>query len=182
MDSSRISDLILAASQDVYELVLTGHLDLASKDGRSAAALSHETFRERMRSRPPLHTLDLAHTKRGREVFAEVTAFVFGWVDGFFQLSSANAEWLGARQSCYRDVLLAMAAPGVFPESEIQDLDELVVTRAAEYGPELRNAPLLLSTHLTPIFGEASLILASSAAAYVVGASVELASELEPAE
>jgi hypothetical protein len=179
MDFESIRRFLIASSIDIYELVLTGRLDLASQDGFHAAKLAHETFRAQESRRQPLDRLGLEMTEQGKRAYSEVLAFAFAWVDSTLQLAPAKHAWLKGRQQMYGDLLTGLVGSGQFLESDIPALDDLMVRRTEEYGPSPAEAFLALAVHLQPICGHDSLLLAACTGTYVVGASAEIANQLD---
>jgi len=169
-----IPDFVLASSQDIHELVLSGRLDLAPLDGRAAAALAHETFASRARTRKPLQRSDLLHTSAALQGYQEVLAFVIAWVDSVLQATPAKVDWIAVRQRRYGEVLAILQRSGQLTVQEARFLDDLVVKRSSEYGPSPFDASIALGNHLAPLYGDDSLFLATAAGAYLAGASVEL--------
>jgi hypothetical protein len=175
-----IPRFVLAVAQDVYELVLTGRLDLAEVDGAAAAARAHATFLARQNDRPPLSDLCLSFTPVGREAFSEVLAFSFGWIDGMLQVPPMRAEWISARQACYREVLSRVRIAAPYSEAEMPALGDLLTVRAAEYGPSPTDAFVALAIYVQRFTGKDSLQVGASVGAYVAAASIEIFKSWDP--
>ena len=179
MGLDAVPDFVLDVSQDICELVLTGALDLASTDGRTAASIAHRTYVSRNSTRPTLAQGQALETAGGSEAFEEVLAFVFSWTDSVLQASAFRAEWMSVRQRRLGDVLCNLAALCRFSDAKLHHLDELIARRSLEYGPSPFDASIALGVHLGSMFGPDGTLHAACTNAFVVGASVEFFRELE---
>jgi len=175
-----VPDFVVNTSQDICELVLTGIVDLASKDGRAAAAIAHRTYIDRRATRAPLRDSQALETTAGVEAFQEIVAFVMSWTDAVLQASPLRAEWMDVRQRELANLLCNLAATARFSDPELRLLDALIARRSLEYGPSPFDSGVALAVHLGPTFGADAFILGMSAGAFVTGASVELLREIDP--
>ena len=92
--------------------------------------------------------------------------------DSLLQVTPHRTQWLAVRQECYGTVLAGVADSGQFSQAALRSLDELIVERSTEYGPEpLMDASLVLAKHLSRIFKAQALTLAASACSYLMAAA-----------